>query len=293
MKGEGGGEKPEKRKEGRKASTDNLAKTTTLVRKYTSYEEDRLWASRGLIGTVVDGASIPLIQNRVEDAGFKDIDIIPLGADKVFVHSLSSTNVSDIVGEAKQFFNLIFSNLVWWDKTVIPFQRGTWVRVYGIPLHAWNEDFFKLCVLDCGRYLRSDTCSLNRERFDYARILISTPLLEVLNVSDNLLVDGVLVDIKIVEELGINLGDDACLYEEDVKSEAASQEHADMHDVVEINNNVDILAEKIIEDLVDAEERSNSNANIKVQTQLENLGMKTRDVAAVHVGDCMGNTMVI
>jgi len=163
------------------------------------------WAKHGYIGTVIDGASIPLIQNRVEDAGFKDIDIIPLEADKVFVHSLSGANVSEIVGNAKQFFDLIFYNMVHWKKEVLPFQRGAWIRLYGIPIHAWNESFFKLCVLDCGRYLRADSCSLNRERFDYARVLISTASLDAINITDQILVDGMLVEVKIIEEWGFNL----------------------------------------------------------------------------------------
>jgi len=163
------------------------------------------WAKHGYIGTVIDGASIPLIQNRVEDAGFKDIDIIPLEADKVFVHSLSGANVSEIVGNAKQFFDLIFYNMVHWKKEVLPFQRGAWIRLYGIPIHAWNESFFKLCVLDCGRYLRADNCSLNRERFDYARVLISTASLDAINITDQILVDGMLVEVKIIEEWGFNL----------------------------------------------------------------------------------------
>jgi hypothetical protein len=50
---------------------------------------------------VMDGVPIPLIQNRVVDAGFKDIDIFPLGADKVFVHSMNDINVSEVVQSAK------------------------------------------------------------------------------------------------------------------------------------------------------------------------------------------------
>lgn len=96
-----------------------------IVRRYRPCEEDLNSAMRGLVGTVLYGESIPLIQNIVEDvAGFKDIDIIPLGADKVFVQSLSGVSVSDIVGEAKQFFDLIFSSLVRWNKGLMPFQRS-------------------------------------------------------------------------------------------------------------------------------------------------------------------------
>jgi hypothetical protein len=107
---------------GRNASTDKTIMCKKLVRKYKSCEEDMNWASRGLVGTVINGDSIPLIQKRVEDAGFQDIDIIPLGAEKVFIHSLFGHNVSSIVGKAKEFFNLIFSSLVGWDKAVMPFQ---------------------------------------------------------------------------------------------------------------------------------------------------------------------------
>lgn len=112
-----------------------------LVKKYRSHEEDLKWARRGMVGTVLNGESVPLIQNRVEDAGFQDVGIIPLGADKVFIHSLSGSDVSEIVGEARQFFELLFSHLVVSDKAVMPFQRGALLRVIGIPLHAWNERF--------------------------------------------------------------------------------------------------------------------------------------------------------
>lgn len=152
-----------------------------------------------MIGTLIDGASIPLIRNRVEDALLKDIDINPLGVHKVFIHSLSGADVSKIVGEMRHFFDLIFSSLSCWDQAVLPFQRGAWICLYRIPLHAWNRSFFKLCVFDCGRYLRSDMCSVNREWFDFARVLISTSSLDVVNVSEQILVNGVMVNIKIIE----------------------------------------------------------------------------------------------
>ncbi|MCI52755.1 hypothetical protein A2U01_0074001, partial [Trifolium medium] len=60
---------------------------------------------------------------------------------------------------AKEFFKLFLSNWVRWEKEVMSVHRGAWVRLYGIPLHVWNENFFKLCVFDCGRFLREDSCT--------------------------------------------------------------------------------------------------------------------------------------
>lgn len=42
-------------------------------------ESSKLVARRGLVGTVINGVSISLIQNRVKDVAFKDLEIIPLG----------------------------------------------------------------------------------------------------------------------------------------------------------------------------------------------------------------------
>ena len=89
------------------------------------------------------------------------------------------------------------------------------MRIYGIPIHAWNESFFKLCILDCGRYLRTDECSVEKERFNYARVLVATTSYEILNCSEEVLIDGEVVTVKIIEEWGFNIGEDACLFEEE------------------------------------------------------------------------------
>lgn len=141
---------------------------------------------------------------------------------------------------------------------MMPFRRGAWLRVYGIPIHAWNESFFKLCILECGSYLRSDNCSMTRQRLDYARVLVSTTLFEVINVSEQISIEGVLVEIKIIEEWGFSLGEDACLSDDDGKSVVSCPDNAELHEDMDINNNVDILVEKIVKDVRDAEDEDHN-----------------------------------
>jgi len=102
-----------------------------------------------VVAIVVNGETIPLVQSRIADVGFVDLDIALLGADKVFVRSVSNMDVMSVLKEAKDFFGLFLSNHMRWDKQAVTFERGAWVRLYGVPLHAWNEKFFKLCVFDC------------------------------------------------------------------------------------------------------------------------------------------------
>lgn len=131
---------------------------------------------------------------------------------------------------------------------MVPLRRGAWLRVYGIPIHAWNELFFKLCVMECGTYLRMDDMSLDRGRFDYARILISTSSIEAVNCVDQVSIDGRLVDLKIVEEWGFNLGEDACLFEDEEDQKSISDVD-EMHHDPETCRNVDNMVDKIVKDL--------------------------------------------
>lgn len=182
-----------------------------LIRKYTSVPHDLDWARKGVIVSVLNGEAIPVIQTRIEDAGFDDLDIIPLTR----FSFISSSDVMAVFAEAQDFFNLFFSKPVRWDKNIMKVERGSWVRIYGTHIHAWSESFFKLCVFDCGIFLRVDNCTLSKERFDYARVLLATTSLEILNCTDKILIDGVLVELKIIEEWGFSIGEDACLLEDD------------------------------------------------------------------------------
>jgi len=67
-----------------------------------------------------------VVQNRINDVSFGDIDIIPLGADIVFIHSLFYMEFSTNTGSTQEFFDNFFTNIVRWDKKVVPFKRGVW-----------------------------------------------------------------------------------------------------------------------------------------------------------------------
>lgn len=48
------------------------------------------------------------VQNRINDVGFEDIDIISLGVDIVSIHSLFSAGVSTNITDAHEFFAHFF-----------------------------------------------------------------------------------------------------------------------------------------------------------------------------------------
>ncbi|MCI35119.1 DUF4283 domain protein, partial [Trifolium medium] len=76
------------------------------VRKYNFVPDDVEWACTGVVATILNGEAVPLVQNRITDAGFKDLVVIHLGADKVLIRCSASVDVVSIVNNAKEFFGL-------------------------------------------------------------------------------------------------------------------------------------------------------------------------------------------
>ncbi|MCI51056.1 sulfate transporter, partial [Trifolium medium] len=58
---------------------DELPVTSVYIRKYSTITDDVQWAHNGIIATVINGEAVPVVQNRIADAGFKDLVIIPMG----------------------------------------------------------------------------------------------------------------------------------------------------------------------------------------------------------------------
>jgi len=73
--------------------------------------------------TVLNGEAIPVIQTRIADADLEHLDIITLGADKVFIQSISEMDVMTVITRAQGFFNLFFPTRcdgiwMWWPMTM-------------------------------------------------------------------------------------------------------------------------------------------------------------------------------
>ncbi|GAU36101.1 hypothetical protein TSUD_277120 [Trifolium subterraneum] len=159
---------------------------------------------------------------------FNDIEIIPMGADKVFVRSSEGIDSMSIVSKAEEFFKLVFSSWMRWDKVVQPYHRGA--------------------------FLRTDNCSADRDKLDFARVLLATPKLDLINRVEKVMVDGVLAEIKIVEEWGYAKGEDTCLFEEGIATEASQSDCEEGHIEPDVCRNVDMLVDKITVGLEEAAE---------------------------------------
>ena len=101
-----------------KAPIEQQPSIQKMLRKYTSHGDDVKWARGGFMASVIQGKAISIVQSWIEDAGFANLDVRSLGADRVFIRSSSDVEVSTVLEGASEF-----SNFVRWDKNIVPFQR--------------------------------------------------------------------------------------------------------------------------------------------------------------------------
>lgn len=217
--------------------------------QYKSVPEDRSWACSGMVAKITSGDALLSVQQRVADAGFHHVVVTPLGSDRVFIHCNNKEDVWKVFNDAIDFFGMLFSDLHQWSAGDVIYERGAWLRVYGTPIHAWNINFFKVCVKDCGRFLNVDECTSDRGRLDFARVLISTSSVDVLNLTTELLIDGHVYAIKLVEEWGCCLGEDAFLTEDVTDDTHLSKEdvsdHFGEHGSATFKEDVEVLFDDI------------------------------------------------
>jgi len=126
--------------------------------------------------------------------------------------------------------------------------------------------FFKLCAMNVGRFVRAYECIVDRARLDFARIFISTSQLEILNTTSDFIIDGSLYSIKLVEEWGCNLGEDAFFIEVEYDSRLEALPHSNNVDGME-----EVRWEWELDDLVNdlhkewsADERKNEGKHPEV-----------------------------
>ncbi|KEH19396.1 DUF4283 domain protein [Medicago truncatula] len=145
----------------------------------------------------------------------------------VHLHCNGGEDIWQVFNDAVHFFGMLFDNIHKWSEQDTRYERGAWLRVYGVPIHAWNDDFFRMCVNRVGRFIHLDECTADRARLDYARILILMPQIEIVNSTPEFLIDDRKHFIKLVEEWGCCLGEDAFMTEEvnDDRPETLLQPH--------------------------------------------------------------------
>jgi hypothetical protein len=146
---------------------------------------------------------------------------------------------------------------------------------------------------------------VEKERFDYARVLIATSKFEIINCQESILIDGVLVTVKIVEEWGFNIGDDACLYEDEEGSDVEQPHQENIQLEQDVDATADLLVNELVQDLVESEGNnkiideiavpagSNSDTTKQIHCPLQYTSVSNEDVPSAAAAPLSGPSLPV
>jgi len=105
--------------------------------------------------------------------------------------------------------------------------RSVWLKVLGIPIHVWDEAFFKKLGALFENFLNFDDDTISRKLFDVARIHVLTDKMGLIDEMVKLVVVGAQFKVWVVEEGGgRSWSPEECGKEgDDVSSEASRDGH--------------------------------------------------------------------
>lgn len=177
--------------------------------KFMPFTDDITWASKSILARLKNDFCLYIVQQAFVDVGFVDFKLISLGEDNVVLHPGVEGDAMELFKAAADFIgNFLDDCRPWMLDSIVNYERGAWVRCYGVPLHVWNDIFFLELAATQGRLLKIDDCTTNKDRLDYARLLISTPSLKEINVIEKVWIDGRMFPIRIIEDFEFGFAED-------------------------------------------------------------------------------------
>ncbi|MCH81579.1 RNA recognition motif [Trifolium medium] len=179
------------------------------------------------VGYLVEDKDPLTIQNNFRMGGFPNLKVSALGFMKVLLWSDKVGEVKEMV-EAVGWWCSLFDKVVPWSPDLIINERVTWIRCYGVPLHAWGNDLFRSIAFKSGRFIGVDEKTKHMLRCDVASLKIVTGGKKFIDSSMVVKVKGQRFEIRVLEETG-SLEDDGrwcggvcrCM-EEEISSKASS-----------------------------------------------------------------------
>jgi hypothetical protein len=108
--------------------------------------------------------------------------------------------VEALMEDAKEWLDQWFKEIRPWDPKDIDLERLVWVRIYGVPVHAWNFDFFSQVAKPWGILLNTDDATSKKISMDVARLLIRTSSQRVVDEFFDVNINGVLFHLRALED---------------------------------------------------------------------------------------------
>jgi hypothetical protein len=157
----------------------------------------------GVVGRLACEKDVRRIQTTLFMEGFSSVSVTSIGGNMALLRSPMEGDVQRLLRSKNECLKYYFSELKPWNPGLLAVQREVWIQIYGIPLHIWGENFFKMVGTELGVFLDFDEETARMARFDVARIKVLTTTWASIDMALKVEVEGVCFNLWLVEERGM------------------------------------------------------------------------------------------
>ncbi|GLU22375.1 hypothetical protein SLE2022_384560 [Rubroshorea leprosula] len=167
---------------------------------FTVQEEEYAWLQGCYVGIAHSVEIIPTLQEKFFMEGYFSCRIRAMGGCLVLLEGGDKEEIKDLVELAPKWLGQWFTEVKPWCPSMVARERFVWLRCQGVPTHVWGPNFFATIGTVWGKFITLDDSTSKKQRFDIGRMLISTPVMDFISKSINILVNGEPYLIKVMEE---------------------------------------------------------------------------------------------
>ncbi|XP_058746152.1 uncharacterized protein LOC131619025 [Vicia villosa] len=141
---------------------ESQSKEVPLV--FSSGSELKSRWKKAYVGEVLFPGESYNIQTHLEIEGFFSIKVYPMGANLCLLEEMVEGFIKELLEEGKWWWQQWFKTIKPWHEKEVDTARVVWVRVYGVPCHAWSNDFFETLANRLGLFICLDENTMTGRR---------------------------------------------------------------------------------------------------------------------------------
>ncbi|GKV05619.1 hypothetical protein SLEP1_g17606 [Rubroshorea leprosula] len=168
--------------------------------EYNVKEEDYEWLQGCYVGIAHSVEMVPNIQEKFYIEGYFSCRLRAMGGKMVLMDCEDKEELKDLVQGAADWLGQWFSEVKPWSPLMVAKERFVWIRCQGTPLQVWGPAFFESMAVPWGKFICLDDSTSQKRRFDIARFLISTQIMDLISVKRQITVNGEVYCLKFTEE---------------------------------------------------------------------------------------------
>jgi hypothetical protein len=171
-----------------------------VLLSYEAEQADLVRLQKAFVGVVTQPSMAYNIQDAFHRQGYFGVKITPLGSTLTLLEGQEEGEVQALMEDAKEWLDQWFVEIRPWSPCDIDTERTIWLRVYGVPSHAWNDSFFSHLVSHWGNYINADEGTKKKITMDVARLMIRTSSQRVVDDFIDVKVNGKIFHLRVIED---------------------------------------------------------------------------------------------